>query len=102
MDDKQESEVDYSFVEQQLKRLKFSAKKTLPFIQRPFYFHAYGFENKSDRKLLCKATKELMKKYPKKDKKSKSKRNAKMRNEKKENEDANDNLEGFVIAGNVS
>ena len=59
------NKVDYNVVEQQLVRLKFRAKKNLPFIQKGFHFHGYGFENKNDRKLLCKYTKQLMKKYPK-------------------------------------
>ena len=86
--------IDYSVIEGQLIHLKFCAKKHLPLIQDEFHLCGYGFENNNDRKILCQATKELMKKYPKKDiKKRKDKNKNKNKQEKTESQQDND-LEG--------
>ena len=84
--------VDYKKVRNLLIAINFRAKKNLPLMLKSFQFKQFGFQNKNDCKLLCKQTKLLMEKYPKKSKKSKSKRKQKF---KQPNND-HDLIEGFV------
>ena len=55
--------IDYNVVKEQLNRMKFRGKIHLPFIEKSFHFHGYGFENTQDCKILFKATKQLIEKY---------------------------------------
>ena len=56
------NDIDYNVVCEQLNLMKFGGKKHLPFIQKSFHFHAYGFKNKNHCKILFKATKKLIQK----------------------------------------
>ena len=67
-------QVDYEQVKIVLTTLKFRAKRNLPLIMKSFQFEQIGFQNKKDCKLLCSETKKLMKKYPRKAKRSKTKK----------------------------
>ena len=90
---KENTQVDYSTIKQQLDRIKFRSKRHLPLVQNQFHLHSYGFENKNDRKILCQAIKQLIIKYPKtKDNNLKSK----SKQRKGKNKEHNDDIEGFV------
>ena len=94
-DKKQEinEDIDFKHVKLHLSGIEFNAKEDLPVLVKPFQFKRFGFKNKKDCKLLCKNTKLLMKKYPKKRKKSK--KNVDPAGEKEENT-CDSTLEGFV------
>ena len=68
--------------------MRFDAKKDFPVLVQPFQFERFGFNNKQDCKLLCKKTKRLVEKYPRKKKISKKS----IRQQKK----GEDCLEGFI------
>ena len=70
-----ESNIDFAHVKSRLFAMQFNCKKDLPMILKSFQFKKFGFNNKQDCKLLCKNTKLLIDKYPKKHKKSKNKKN---------------------------
>ena len=67
---------DYQHVQKLLFAMDFNAKKDLPILVKPFQFKRFGFKNKNDCKLLCKKTQQLVKKYPKKERKQSQKCNA--------------------------
>ena len=71
--------------------MKFRAKKRLPLIQKSFQFREFGFKNKHDRRVLCRATKPLIKKYPRQH--SKNRKSAKS---SKADIGGMQGLEGFV------
>ena len=86
-------EIDYNVIKSRLNAIKFRAKKNLPFLLKPYHFAQFGFENKNDCKILCKETKTLIAKYPKK---KLSKKNAKRSKNNKKPIPGNYDLEGFV------
>ena len=53
--------------------MNFNARKYFPVLVKPFQFEALGIKNKQDCKLLCKTTKMLLEKYPKRNIKSRKK-----------------------------
>lgn len=63
------SYADYKFVKSRLTMFQFNAKKDLPFMMQLHHFKRFGFNTK-ESKLLCKCTKQLIQKYPKKRKKT--------------------------------
>ena len=65
----------------------------LPSLEKPFNFQQCGFKNRRDCKLLCKQTKRLIKKYPKKQKGAKKKKTKQLSEKNNYN---NDDLEGKV------
>ena len=89
--------IDFKQVRSYLCGLGFNTKKDLPILVKSFQFERFGFKNKNDCKLLCKKTKGLVKKYPRKSNKSKKKN--KTRKNQKENVMSKRNdvrLEGFI------
>ena len=86
------SQIDFNDVKSRLIMMNFKAKREFPLLLKPFQFEKFGFKNKQDCKLLCKKTKILMKKYPRK----------KGKNTKKQNNKCQDGLEGFVQDTNLS
>ena len=72
-DDEINKKINFQHVKSRLSVVGFNAKEDLPILVKPFQFQRFGFKNKKDCKLLCKKTKALVKKYPKKRKKSKKK-----------------------------
>ena len=96
-DKKSTKKVDYNVVEQQLNRMKFRGKRHLPFIEKSVHFHAYGFENKTHCKILFKAAKQLIEKYPK----TKDKTIKRQRKEKKQENEMYHDVEGFVSQTNA-
>ena len=96
IDDKMsESNIDFEHVKSRLFAMQFNCKKDLPMILKSFQFKKFGFNNKQHCQLLCKNTKLLIDKYPKKHKKPKNQNKKNV-----ENKDDNGNkyvgLEGFV------
>ena len=63
---KKSNEIDFQDIKSKLLSTGFRAKKDLAFFVQPFNFKQCGFKNKKDCKILCKQTKKLMEKYPKK------------------------------------
>ena len=66
-------DIDFEFIKSRLTMFHFNARKDLPFMMKSYHFKRFGFKNKKDCTLLCKKTKLLMQKYPKKGKKNKHK-----------------------------
>ena len=87
--------VDFKHVESVLYGMDFNAKKYFPVLLKPFQFKTFGFGNKQDRKLLCKKTKALIEKYPRKSKSNKKYQKSKEKNNNNINNNEY-NLEGFV------
>ena len=87
--------IDFQDIKSRLEASGFRAKKDLPFFIQPFNFKQCGFQNKKDCKILCKQTKILIEKYPKK-KKYKKKSKNKIRKSDVKHKNVNDDLEGVV------
>ena len=85
---KQNSEIDYKDIKSKLEAAGFRAKKNLGFLAKPFNFRQCGFNNMQDCRILCKQTKKLIARYPKK-RKNKTTRNVK-------NQSVGGDLEGDV------
>ena len=83
--------INFQHVKAHLSGIMFNAKEDLSILAKSFQFQRFGFKNKKDSKLLCKKTKQLVKKYPKRI------RSKKKASQKKESmHDLESNLEGFV------
>ena len=58
--------IDFNDVKSRLIMMGFRAKREFPVLLKPFQFEKFGFKNKQDCKLLCKKTKMLIEKHPRK------------------------------------
>ena len=91
-----EIQVDFQRVRSYLSGFGFNAKKDLPTLVKPFQFERFGFKNKKDCKLVCKKTKGLVKKYPRKSKKAKKKNKTRNQQDNSMNKQNDVGVEGFV------
>ena len=67
------NEIDFEDIKSRLEATGFRAKTDLVHLDKAFNFKQCGFKNKKDCKVLCKQTKKLIEKYPRKKQKKKKK-----------------------------
>ena len=88
------STINFQHVKSRLVEMNFNTKRYFPVLVKPFQFEAFGIKNKHDCRLICKKTKRLVAKYPKKINKSSKRSRTKVQVNDNSNHDSN--VEGFV------